>query len=463
MPNPNFKQFWSLALDEQHPEVLNMYVYGEIMDQQGFFGDESDVVTSRFLKDLQKYPDVSTINVYVNSPGGSVYAAAAIRNQLRQHKATVHTWGEGLIASAAVGIMGAAKKKCRHMSNSALLMIHNPSTRVSGNAEDMIKAADVLGKVKNTLLNMYVEDTGQDREVLSKLMDESTYMEASEALEYGFIDTITEEDAELTIEDDDTFIYNGVSCAFSNYAKPNELKERLTHLAKSRNGKGGNSNMTFEELLNSLSADQQTIVRNHINATLSAANAQAIQDKNTWDNEKAVLEGELATAKADLASAQAELTQLKSTGTDPDKAFLDSLPEEARAAVIQARQATAAVQEQLAAMEEEKAFNAFKDTLSEYDALPIQDNHMQSLYRASKADAEGYAALCELLKVANQAMEAGFKPVGGTGTPTATTAYDEIEQKITALRAEDKTLSYNDAFNKVVREDPELYNRYREE
>ena len=91
MPEPNFKQFWNLAPDENSPEVLNMYVYGEIMDQQGWFGDESDVVTSRFLQDLKQYPDVKTINVYINSPGGGVFAAAAIRNQLRQHKAVVHT------------------------------------------------------------------------------------------------------------------------------------------------------------------------------------------------------------------------------------------------------------------------------------------------------------------------------------------------------------------------------------
>ncbi len=462
MPEPKFKQFWNLAPDENSPEVLNMYVYGEIMDQQGWFGDESDVVTSRFLKDLKKYPDVKTINVYINSPGGGVFAAAAIRNQLRQHKAVVHTWGEGLIASAAVGLMGAADPGCRHMSNSALLMIHNPSTRTVGDAAAMLKAAEVLDKVKNTLLNMYVEDTGSDRDMLAKLMDECTYMEASEAQKYGFIDTITEENSELTINDDDTFIYNGVSCAFSNYANPGELKARLTHLAKLKN-EGGNNDMTFEEVLNSLSAENQNLVRNHISEALNNAKAQAIQDKAAWDAEKASLEGELSTVKVELATTNAELDKFKNTGVDPDEAFLNSLPEEARKAVISARQAEAEAKAQIQSMAEEKAFNAFKNTLSAYDALPIQDEHIQSLYKASKADPEGYKALTELLQVANQAMSAGFTPQGGTGVPTATTAYDEIEQRVSALRAKDTTLSYNDAFNRVVKEDPDLYNRYREE
>lgn len=462
MPEPNFKQFWNLAPDENSPEVLNMYVYGEIMDQQGWFGDESDVVTSRFLKDLKQYPDVKTINVYINSPGGGVFAAAAIRNQLRQHKAIVHTWGEGLIASAAVGLMGAADPGCRHMSNSALLMIHNPSTRTVGDASAMMKAAEVLDKVKNTLLNMYVEDTGSDRDVLSKLMDECTYMEASEAQKYGFIDTVTEEDSDVTIKDDDTFIFNGVSCAFSNYANPSELKARLTHLAK-LNNKGGKVNMTFEDFLNSLSADHQTLVRNHISTVLNNANAQAVQDKAVWDAEKASLEGELSTAKADLATTQAELDKFKNAGADPDETFLNSLPEEARKAVIAARQAEAEAKAQIQSMAEEKAFNAFKDTLSAYDALPIQDEHIKSLYKASQADPEGYKALTDLLQVANQAMNAGFTPVGNTGVPTATTAYDEIEQRVSALRAKDTTLSYNDAFNKVVKDDPDLYNRYRAE
>lgn len=460
MPNPKFKKFWNLAPDSQKPEVLNMYVYGEIMDSQGWFGEESDVVTSEFLKDLQQYPDVDVINVYINSPGGSVYAAAAIRNQLRQHKATIHTWGEGLIASAAVGIMGAAKKKCRHMSNSALLMIHNPSTRACGNADDMLKAAEVLGKVKNTLLNMYVEDTGQDREVLSDLMDKESYLEASEAMKYGFIDVITEDDPTMTIENDDTFIYNGVSCAFNNYANPNELKARLTHLAQIQTSKGGNKDMPFDEIMNSLAENQQTVIRNHINGLL----AEAKQKNETLAEEKSGLEAELATSKADLATAQAELAKLKITNEDPEAELLASLPEDAKALVIQARQATAEAEAKLSAMNEEKKFNAFKDTLKVYDALPIQDNHIKALYKASQADAEGYQALVELMKVANTAMANGFTSVGSDqGVPTAVTAYDEIEQKVKELRAEDSSLSYNEAFACVVKDNPELYDRYREE
>lgn len=460
MPNPKFKKFWNLAPDGQKSNTLNMYVYGEIMDSQGWFGEESDVVTSEFLKDLQQYPDVDVINVYINSPGGSVYAAAAIRNQLRQHKATIHTWGEGLIASAAVGIMGAAKKKCRHMSNSALLMIHNPSTRACGNAEDMLKAAEVLGKVKNTLLNMYVEDTGQDRELLSELMDKESYLEASEAMKYGFIDVITEDESQMTIENDDTFIYNGVSCAFSNYANPDELKARLTHLAQVQTNKGGNKDMSFDEVMNSLVENQQTVVRNHISGLL----AEAKQSNTTLTEEKATLTAELATAKADLAAVQAELAELKNTGTDPEATMLASLPEEARNMILQARQATEAAEAKLAAMAEEKKFNAFKDTLKVYDALPIQDNHIQALYKASQADAEGYQALVELMKVANTAMANGFAQVGSDqGVPTATTAYEEIEQQVKALRAENKELSYNEAFSCVIKENPDLYARYREE
>ena len=119
-----FKKFWNLAPDNSQSNVLNMYVYGTICSASSFFGSEDDVVSSQFVEDLNSYPGINTINVYINSPGGSVFAAASIINQLRKHPACVHTWCDGICASAAVGILLAANPGCRHMSRATLIMDH---------------------------------------------------------------------------------------------------------------------------------------------------------------------------------------------------------------------------------------------------------------------------------------------------------------------------------------------------
>lgn len=457
MPNPSFTKFWNLAPDVSNPNILNMYVYGEIKSHGScWFGGPSDVVTSTFIKDLNRYPDVDTINVYINSPGGEVFAAAAIRNQLRQHKATVHTWGEGLIASAAVGLLGAASPGCRHMSKSALMMIHDPMTRVQGNVRDLEKGIEVLNKVKNTIVNIYEEDTGLPRDQIISMMSSEKYLEAAEAKELGFIDIITEEESEMSITNTDTFIYNGVSCAFSNFADPEALKNKLMQLATVKNVQSdeGGKDMTFETILNSLPEEHQVIVRNHISSAITEASNKAVSEKQAiWDADKAQLEADLATARAQITAPPQ---------VDPEDAIIDALPEEARKIVMKAKADAAAANAKLEEAAEAKAFGEFLDTLKVYDALPMTEEQQKALYAVNKADAERYKDLAGLLTIANNAMTAGFKPVGSDqGVPQATNAYDEIENKVKALRAENNALTYNEAFRKVVTENPELYNRYR--
>ena len=112
-----FKKFWNLAPDNSDSSILNMYVYGQICSASSFFGSQDDVVASNFVEDLNSFPNIRTINVYINSPGGSVFAAASIINQLRKHPAQVHTWCDGICASAAVGILMAAILFMKRMSD----------------------------------------------------------------------------------------------------------------------------------------------------------------------------------------------------------------------------------------------------------------------------------------------------------------------------------------------------------
>jgi ATP-dependent Clp protease protease subunit len=456
-----FQPFWNLASDASRPDVLNMYVYGRITSSSHWlFGSDTDVVTSQFVKDLRKYPEAKRINVYINSPGGDVFAAAAIHNQLKAHAAEVHSYIDGLGASAAVGLaMGA---DVVHMSRSALIMIHNPATRIEGEVKDLEKGVEVLQKVKTTVINIYQEKTGLPEDKLAALMDEESWLTADEALSLGFVDKIVEDEG-LTVENiEDGVIVNGVTFNFTNEKamtvgaftfcnnlSGDKLKEKLSII---QNKQGGNHVMNFEEILNAMPPEQKALFDNHIQTMIE----NAVAAKQTeWDTEKGILNTRISTLEAAQAAAQAE---------DPEEAVLNALPEEARAIVLKARQQAADAEAKLAEAQALEAFNAFKGKMSVYDALPIQDEQMHALHQLSVTDEKNFTQVENLLKIANEAMKAGFVPTGSDqGIPAAQNALDEINAKVSALRAENKDMDYNTALRQVANEYPELYQRYREE
>jgi ATP-dependent Clp protease protease subunit len=126
--------------------------------------------------------------VWINSPGGDVFAAAQIYNMLRDYKGTVTVKIDGLAASAASVIAVAGDEVL--VSPVAMMMIHNPATIAMGNAQEMEKAIGMLNEVKESILNAYEAKTGLNRGKLSRMMDEETWFNAKKAVELGFADKI---------------------------------------------------------------------------------------------------------------------------------------------------------------------------------------------------------------------------------------------------------------------------------
>lgn len=461
-----FQTFWNLAPDASRPGILNMFVYGRITSSSHWlFGSSTDVVTSQFVKDLRKYPEAKRINVYINSPGGDVFAAAAIKNQLKAHAAEVHSYIDGLGASAAVGLaMGA---DVVHMSRSALIMIHNPATRVEGEVKDLEKGVEVLQKVKSTIVAIYQEKTGLPEDKLGELMDEESWLTADEALSLGFIDKIVEDDGLDITNADNGLIVNGVLFDFSdtssmqvgNYTFRNtlsktKLEEKLTSI---KNKQGGMGIMDFEQILNDMTAEQRALFDNHIATEIARA---VSAEKANWDQEKQTLEAKIENLETEAQTAEATKDPIKNTEED----ILNSLPEEARALVINAREQAAEASAKLAEAEQARAFEAFKTKLAVYDALPIQDEQVKALHHLSVTDEANFKHMEDLLKIANAAMSSGFTSMGtDRGVDAATNALDEINNKITALRAEHPDMEYTDAFRQIINAEPELYQRYRAE
>ena len=142
------------------------------------------------------------ITVNIASEGGDVLEGMAIAALLSDYKGTVIAKGFGVVASIATIIMLAADKK--YMSKTGFFMIHNSWTFAAGNKEELQKQGDVLGKIDEEMLKVYVSTIQQNGKLIGgdrnktekevrRMMEEETWLSADEALELGLIDGIIEE------------------------------------------------------------------------------------------------------------------------------------------------------------------------------------------------------------------------------------------------------------------------------
>ena len=228
--NKKSKTIWNLVKnDDKSAELM---LYGDIAES--FWGDTiSAKEVTEYLADL----DVENIDVYINSNGGVVDTAIAINNALRRHKAKVTVNIDGIAASAATLITCAGD--IVRMPKNALFMIHNPSTIAMGDSEEMRKQADVLEKYKNSITETYLQKVNIDKEKLSELMGNETWLNAEEALEYGFIDEITENTDIQVVEN--KVISNNMVFNMAEFKNFNVDKN------KKNNGKGSGK-MTKDEI-----------------------------------------------------------------------------------------------------------------------------------------------------------------------------------------------------------------------
>ncbi|HFI0103752.1 TPA: head maturation protease, ClpP-related [Streptococcus suis] len=173
-------KFWNFTEDDSG-RILR--IEGQIADET-WFGDE--VTPQVFKNDL--HAGNGDITLWINSPGGDVFAAAQIYNLLMDYKGDVHVVIDGLAASAASVIAMAGTTVS--MSPVAMMMIHNPWTVVQGEAKDMQKVIEMLGEIKESIINAYELRTGLSRTKLSYLMDSESWFNAKKAVELGFADKI---------------------------------------------------------------------------------------------------------------------------------------------------------------------------------------------------------------------------------------------------------------------------------
>ncbi|MGO4143708.1 head maturation protease, ClpP-related [Paenarthrobacter sp. YAF11_1] len=167
-------------MEAKSGDAADVYIYDVIDSYWG-------VNASEFVTELAAL-DVENINLYVNSPGGSVFDGTAIMNALRRHKAHVTATVDGLAASAASFIVQAADEVV--MGFGAEMMIHDASAVCWGNAADMEETAKVLNQLSETIANVYAERAGGTTEEWRTAMHAETWYTAEEAVAAGLADRV---------------------------------------------------------------------------------------------------------------------------------------------------------------------------------------------------------------------------------------------------------------------------------
>lgn len=150
--------------------------------------DMDAVAPREVLTALDRAPN-ERADVYINSPGGSVFAGSEIYDALRAHPGGVQIHVTGHAASAASMIMCAGP--C-DISPTALVMIHNVSGGAQGDYHEMDATSETLKKANQAVAAAYRHKTGKSEKELLALMDKETWMTAQEAIEAGFADRLTE-------------------------------------------------------------------------------------------------------------------------------------------------------------------------------------------------------------------------------------------------------------------------------
>lgn len=176
-------QLKATAVDVFSRLMMDRIVFlGDIIDDQ-----ISNIITAQLLW-LNSNDNKSPIQLYINSPGGSVVDGLQIYDTMKLIKSPIHTICTGLSASmAAILLSGGDKRAALEHSR---IMIHQPSGGVIGTAIDMDIANKEMQNIKKILVDILANNTGNSSKKISKDIDRDNWMTAKEALDYGLIDEI---------------------------------------------------------------------------------------------------------------------------------------------------------------------------------------------------------------------------------------------------------------------------------
>ena len=172
-------------------------IYSRLLkDRIIFLGEEVNDVTASLVVAqilfLESEDPTKDINLYINSPGGSVVTGMAIYDTMQYVKCDVSTICMGMAASMGAFLLAGGTKGKRYALPNAEIMIHQPSGGAQGQATEIKIVAEQILKTKEKLNKILAENTNQPIEVIERDTERDNYMSAEEALAYGIIDKVIE-------------------------------------------------------------------------------------------------------------------------------------------------------------------------------------------------------------------------------------------------------------------------------
>lgn len=196
------KRMWELKQRADDANTLELYIYGDVAgDSHDWWTGEvirSETSANALRDALAEHADAGEIAVYINSYGGSVFEGTAIYNQLKRHPAHKTVYVDGFACSIASVIAMAGDTVV--MPRNALMMIHNMSMGIYGNAAELRKAADNLDTINQAGMEAYLQKAGDKltQEKLTEMYDAETWLTAEQCIELGLADQYAETDADMS-------------------------------------------------------------------------------------------------------------------------------------------------------------------------------------------------------------------------------------------------------------------------
>ncbi|MFN3802176.1 head maturation protease, ClpP-related [Belliella pelovolcani] len=348
----NTAKFYEIFNQSDDDSSVDIFIYGVIphLDWDTY---ELKNDAEKFVKDFKKLEkDYDRINIHINSPGGSLYHAFPIFNVIANSKKEIHTYNDGLSASAG-GVLLLAGKKI-HSAKNAFLMIHRASGAAWGDAGHLRQYAETLEKYEGVVADHFAKVTGKTKEyILENYFNGKDYfLTADEALEEGFIHVIEDYESEDAPPSDiKNMAFSEVMNLYRKEEKPESFIGKITnHIRKTFNLNDANTDapqnttpkadppapietptitntdMNFETSINLLSKD--TVSAEDITAIKAEIEAyRNAGEKLTADEVTAKVDEAIAPLNSQIENLTAEKTQL-ATEIDTVKAAKTQKEEE---------------------------------------------------------------------------------------------------------------------------------------
>jgi ATP-dependent Clp protease, protease subunit len=194
---PNFKNVYPGVIETSPYGDRELSVFSRLMKERIIFlgtaidDQVANVVVAQLLHLTHEDPE-KEIQMYINSPGGVIYAGLAIYDTMQMIPNPISTVAVGVTASFGTVLLAAGTKGRRYSLPNATIHMHQPLGGAQGQATDIeIQARQIL-RLKSLLLNIMSKHTGQPLEVIERDSDRDYYLEAKQAVDYGLVDQVLE-------------------------------------------------------------------------------------------------------------------------------------------------------------------------------------------------------------------------------------------------------------------------------